>query len=270
MENPRVIYTQNHYHLGDCVYSIIYLKNIYNYIETHNITIYFYCLNEYLDQVQDFNNSKNVIIQSTDNIPKNVHIYDLWIGSHTYEYNWWNSFNSSEYKSYDTFFCKYYNQISQILGIPVIIEKFIYYDNDLIDRCKSINSLHNNYYANIDFLINNGYPRSGQLDYDVNQWNEFIIELSKKTNVVTTQKVPGIKCTRDFDLKVKDIAAISLEAKNIIAIESGVISGFYNVYVTEDPTKTVYTLSKCNEHNCSFQNFIFKNGLNELYFLLDK
>jgi hypothetical protein len=269
MANNRTIYTKNVCHLGDCIYSLIYLKNICSYIEEHNIIIYFYCLDEHLEQVKDFNNSENIIVKPICNIPNGVKIYDLWIGSEDYHYNWFKVFKNNDYKAYDIFFCNFYNQISEIMKIPVKIDKFIYYDNDLIDRCKLINLLCNNYYSRIDFLINNGCPRSGQLDYDANEWNNFIIKLSKKYNIVTTQKVADIKCTRDFNLKVKDIAAISLEAKNIIAIESGVVSGFYNVYVTEDATKTVYTLSNENALKCSFKNFTFKNSLRELDFLLD-
>ena len=269
MATNRTIYTKNEFHLGDCVYSLIYLKNICSYIEENNIIIYFYCLDEYLEQVKDFNNSKNIIVEPTSNIPNGVKIHNLWIGSEDYDYNWFKIYDNNDHKAYDVFFCNFYNKISQILEIPVKIDKFIYYDNDLIDRCKRINFIYNNYYSRIDFLINNGRPMSGQFYYDDNEWNNFIIKLSKKHNVVTTQKVADIKCTRDFNLKVKDIAAISLEAKNIIAIESGVVSGFYNVYVTEDATKTVYTLSNDNAHKCSFKNFTLKNSLRELDFLLD-
>jgi hypothetical protein len=154
------------------------------------------------------------------------------------------------------------------INIPVVIKKFTYSDADLVYRCKLINERTDNKYMDIDFLINNGAPRSGQLNYNVSEWDSFIIELSKKYNVVTTQKVHNIKCTRDDNLPVKDIAAIALNAKNIIAIESGVISGLYNTYITDDSSKTVYNISNEYKHRCSFRNFNFKFSLSELIFLL--
>jgi hypothetical protein len=141
-------------------------------------------------------------------------------------------------------------------------------DTELFSRCDNINKCTNNKYLNIDFLINNAYPMSGQINYDINEWNNFILQLSKKYNVVTTQKVHDIKCTRDDNLTVKDIASISLNITNFIFIESGVISGLYNKYITENSKVTVYNLSKYEYHKCSFHNFIWKSSINELRFLL--
>jgi len=264
----RIIYTKNEFHLGDCIHSLIMFKNIQKYIETNNTLLYFYCQNEHLWQVRDFNNSPNIIVESLNNIPPGVEVNNLWIGCTEHECNWFNEYSRNDYVSYDTFFCKFYNNILKKLDIPIVINDFTYSDPDLVDRCKQINELTHNKYTNIDFLINNGEPCSGQLHYDINEWNYFITELSKKYNVVTTQKVNNVKCTRDDNLPVKDIAAIALNAKNIIAIESGVITGFYNTYITEDSSKTVYQLSKYYTHRCSFRNFNYKSSLSELYFLL--
>ena len=264
------IHTFNKWHLGDCIYSIIMLKNIYKYIESNNITVYFYCNDEYLEQVKDFNNSENVIVKSLkdDNLQnENIYFINLWIGDELHPYNYWN-YLSKNNMGYDRFFCDFYNYILTDLNIPVKIEKFIYYDFDLFKRCEYINEHSNNYYTNIDFLINNGQPLSSQFKYNLNEWNAFISKLSEKYNVVTTQKVNDIKCTRDYNLKIKDIASISLNANNIIAIESGVISGFYNVFIADNPNKTVYTLSDDNKLACSFNNFIHKNKLSDLYFLI--
>lgn len=265
----RTIYTKNAWHLGDCIYSSIMLKKIQNYIEENDIVVYFYCEDEYIWQVRDFNNSANIIVESIRELPPGVDVHDLWMGCTDYEYNWFSAITKEDFISYNSYFCDLYNEILRKLEIPVVINSFTYSDTDLVDRCKRINEQTNGKYLDIDFLINNGAPRSGQLNYDINEWDNFITKLGEKYNVVTTQKVNNIKCTRDDNLPVKDIAAISLNAKNIIAIESGVTSGLYNTYVTEDPSKTVYTLSKEYVHGCSFPNFNFKVSLRELEFLLE-
>jgi hypothetical protein len=263
----QIIYTKNALHLGDCIYSLIFFYNIHDYLKNNNIQIYFYCNNENYYQINDFNNLDNVKIFSIDNLPNNIKIYDLWIGSSDYNYNWYNAI-TQPIIAYDVFFCKYYNNILKYMNIPVIIEKFIYKDNDLIKRYANINLRTNNYYNKIDFLINNAKPNSGQFDYNLSEFNNFIIQLSKKYNIVTTQKVNNIKCTRDYNLTAKGIAAISLNIKNFIVIESGIIAGLYNEYLADNPDVIIYNLSKYDYHFCSFKNFHHKKNLNELSFLI--
>lgn len=267
-KTERIIYTKNTFHLGDCIYSLIFFYNIEEYIKQNNIIIHFFCAHENYEQILDFNNCSNVVIFPLSSCPINEHIYDLWIGSSNYKYNWSYSIQNQNIK-YDCFFCNYYNSILDLWNIPIKIEKFIYKDLNLTERCENINKRTNNKYTNIDFLINNGVPRSGQLDYNLEEWNNFLIKLSKIYKIVTTQKIEGIICTRDDNLTAKDIASISLNSKNIIAIESGVIAGFYNSYITDNPDVTVYNLSRYHYHECSFSNFNFTYKISDLNWLLE-
>jgi hypothetical protein len=263
----QIIHTKNTFHLGDSIYSLIFLYNIHEYLQENNIYIHFYCENEHYSQIYDFNSLNNIKVFSIDSVPNDKKIYDLWIGSNEYNYNWYNAI-VEPIISYDTFFCKYYNNILKTMNIPVIIEKYIYNDNELFKRCADINLRSDNYYNNIDFLINNAEPRSGQFDYNIFEFDNYIIELSKKYTIVTTQKVENIKCTRDYNLSAKDIASISLNIKNFIVIESGIIAGLYNEYLVDNADVTIYNLSKFDYHFCSFKNFNHKKNLNELRFLI--
>ena len=270
MESVEIknIYTKNTFHLGDCIYCLIFFYNIQEYIKQNNIIIHFFCADENYEQILDFNNSSNVVIYPLSSCTINENIYDLWIGSPDYPYNWFNQIKNPNIP-YDCFFCKFYNNILNLWNFPINIEKFIYEDINLFERCENINKRTNNKYTNIDFLVNNGIPRSGQYNYNFDEWNNFLIKLSKIYKIVTTQKIEGIICTRDDNLTAKDIASISLNAKKIIAIESGVIAGLYNKYITDNPEVTVYNLSSHNYHSCSFTNFHFTNNLNNLNFLLE-
>jgi|LakMenEpi03Aug12_release.lakeMendotaPanAssembly.Ray.scaffolds.fasta_scaffold11351_12 hypothetical protein len=262
----RTIHTKNIGHLGDCIYSMIMFNQIKDYIETTNILFYFYCHDEYIHEVIDFNNSDNIIILPLSSMKMNENVYELWIGSSDYKYNWYSS--SNQLLHYDIFFTVYYNMFLNVINIPIKIEKFTYKGDDLITRCNLINTRTNNAFANIDLLINNGIPQSRQFEYNLDQWNTFVIELSKKYNIITTKKVSNIKCTRDYNLTVKDIAAISININKFIAIESGVITGLYNKFVVDNPDKIVFTLSNDIRYACSFKNFIWKSNLSELRFLL--
>jgi hypothetical protein len=218
--------------------------------------------------VKDFNESNNVTIfplSELSNVETNV--YDLWMGTPDCKYNWWNAIKEPIIP-YDHFFMNFYNNFLETIEIPIKLEKFFYKCDYLIDRCNEINNITNNKYIGIDFLINNSEPKSFQLDYNLEEWNNFIINLSKKYKVVTTQKVDNIPCTRDDNLTVKDVAAISLNIKNFILIESGVTVGLYNNYMTETQEITVYHLSKYYYHKTSFHNWKMYDHINKLTFLL--
>ena len=272
----KIIYTKNGTHLGDCLYSMIFFKIIQDYIEQEEILFYFYCLKENLDQIRDFNTSSNVIVEPINNINNDVFVHDLWIGSSQHEFNYYifldsvpdlNTNSNSLY--YDVFFCKYYNYLLEKLGFQIKIDKFIYNDPELLKRCNDISTKYLEL-KNIDFLINNSEPRSGQIDYDISEWNSFIIQLSKKYNIITTQKVSDIKCTRDYNLKAMDIAAISINIKNFICIESGIFACLYNTFIVDRKDIVVYNLSKYNYHKCSFSNFIWKSNIKDMFFLISE
>ncbi len=264
----REIYVKNKYHLGDCIFILICFKQIEDYIKENNIFIYFYCYEDHVSQVKDFNDSNNVIIFPLSELSQvQNHVHDLWIGSPDNQYNWFRAMAESIIP-YDHFFMNFYNTFLDAIEIPVKIEKFVYKCDYLIDRCNEINNMTNNKYIGIDFLINNGEPNSFQLDYNLEEWNNFVINLSKKYKVVTTQKVDNIPCTRDDSLTVKDIAAISLNIKNFILIESGVTTGLYNEYMRENQDVTVYHLSNNIHHKTSFNNWKTYNHIRDILFLL--
>lgn len=104
----------------------------------NNTLIYFYCDIAYYPQINDFNSLSNVKIFSSDNIhcifrQNNEKVYDLYIGSSDYNYNWYNAIVEPTI-AYDAFFCKYHNNILRDMNIPVIIQKFVYKDDDLLTR----------------------------------------------------------------------------------------------------------------------------------------
>ena len=263
----REIYAKNKYHLGDSILILICFKQIEEYIKENNIFIYFYCIEEHFPQVEDFNESNNVTIFPLSELSTvENYVHDLWIGTPDSEHNWGRGMKNI---TYDHFLMNFYNNFLRVVEIPIKLEKFTYNCDYLIDRCNEINNMTNNKYIGIDFLINNSEPKSFQLDYNFEEWNNFVINLSKKYKVVTTQKVDNIPCTRDDNLTVKDIAAISLNIKNFILIESGVTTGLYNNYMTETPDISVYHLSNNNRHKTSFNNWNgMYNHVSSIMFLL--
>ena len=268
------IYTKNIHHLGDNIFCCILFCKIKEYIEQNNILIIHYCLTEHINQITEFINSKNIKIVSIEELSQlsnNIKVYDLWMGSSDYEYNYYYEYINSPDNinlEYDMFLCKFYNNILNILNIPIEINKFTFDGKDLPDIAQNINNKTNNKYNNIDVLFINGTPLSGQFTYNLEEWNNVIKLFSEKYNVVTTQKVDGVKCTREDNLSAKDISAISTNVKKIIAIDSGVSIGLYND-ITLNNVEMIYYLCSTGVCMCSFPKFIHATNLNEILFLLN-
>jgi len=263
-----ILFTKNEFHLGDNIFCCLFFSKIKKYIETNNIFINHYCLREHVNQTKEFIYSKNIKIFDLNEIPKDENIIDLWIGSSLYELNY---FNSNKNTNYDVFLCDFYNNIlKNNLKFPIVIEKFIFDNDDLdfLDVAIKINEKTNNKYTNIDLLIVNSTPLSGQMHYDKSEWDKIITLFHNKyDNVITTQKVEDVKCTTDDNLTAKDIAAISTNAKKIIAIDTGPAIGLYNKYTIQNAT----TYMLCGEHaKCNTSFFIRKHNIQDMMFLLEE
>jgi len=260
-----IYYTKNAWHLGDNIFCCIFFSKIKKYIEDNNIFIQHYCEFDNVEQTKDFINTNNISIFDITELPQDKPVIDLWIGSTEYEYNYYNNF-----ANYDEFLKNFYNNILVSLKFPIVIHDFVFDDEegDFLLREKEINNRTNDYYKNIDILIINGKPKSNQLEYDQTVWDTIIKKFATHMNVVTSQKVDGIKCTRDYNLTAKDIACISINVKTIIAIDSGPATGLYNKYVINN-AKVVYYLCSQDKCHTSFPNFVKKKNITDIEDLLE-
>lgn len=263
----REINLHNQCNLGDHVFNFILFYNIKDYIEKNNILINFYCKEKYYSQVLEFNFSDNInIINSNDR-----NGIDTWIGNRFFKINYYTQVQDENLKKnnktlYDVFYLLFFNEVLNKLNIPIIIDKFEYEDPNLLIRNENINEKFSNKYLDIDILILNSTAMSGQYKKDDNEWNNLIYKLNNKYKIFTTEKVEGINCTIDDNLTIKDIAAISINTKKIIAVNSGVVPGLFNKY-TLNNVEVIYIFD--NLH--CYQNEKFKDvcNINELNFLFE-
>ena len=227
-------YFHNLYHLGDNVFNMIFFKIIKSYIEENNIIIHYCCQSEYIKQTAEFNDSPNVL-------------------SWTKIYNK-NCQTGLKRSYYDRFFASFFNKVLEVMKIKLMIKTFYYKDRSLKTRYIKVNQQFNNKYQNIDLLILNSQPLSGQFNYNKSEWDAHIKYLNTKYKVMTTTKVEGIPCTMDDNLSINDIAAISIRVKIIIAVNSGVVPGLLNKY-TLNNVKHVYIF----DDRCKFSYKQFEN-----------
>ena len=148
-----------------------------------------------------------------------------------------------------------------MMKIPRHINLFYYKDRNLVDRYLFLSKQHNKKYSNIDLLILNSEPKSGQYQYIKSDWDNYIKKVNKHFKVVCTTKVDGINCTTDDNLSVKDIAAISMKAKVIIAVNSGVVPGLLNKYTLNNVRHAYIFDNRCK---FSYKKFENRNQISEI------
>jgi hypothetical protein len=226
----RIINLYNSFHLGDNIFTLIYLCNLKDTIINNNITINFYILKENIDSVKDFICFDNIHLHDINTKPSDA--IDTWIGSQEYEHNYYKYVYPPNKEPLDIFLPLFFTEVGKKINLPGITE-FKYTDEDLLNRYNSFNDN----YKDIDFLIINGNTVSGQFMMDKLQWDNFIQNLSAKYKIVTTEKLNNIISTRDYNLSLKDIAAISTHAKYIIAVNTGPIVGCFNSYTLNNVKK---------------------------------
>jgi hypothetical protein len=254
-----IIHFHGNHHLGDTLISFIVLYNLKDFFEKNNKTVYFYMKNEHIDQMNDFIPIKGMQIFDISNKPCNS--IELWdCNDYIFEPNGRKNKYSKMYSglSQNRYYLNYFNIKLKELNIPISINRFCYEDEDLIYR---YDNLHDKY-KNIDILIINSEPLSGQYIYNIDNWNRGIKILNEKYKIVTTKKVnENILCTRDDNLKIKDIAAISTKVKVVIAINTGPLIGLFNKF-TLMHVKKFYIFD--NRVYLDYPNFEIKKKLRDI------
>lgn len=215
----RVIHLYNRYHLGDQIFNYILFYMISNYLISNDIFISYFAPIEHHDQLKEFNPSKNFTL--------NNHYEEK--GFHL----WMCEFNYDISQPYNLFYIRIFNTFLKMHGIPLKVYSVKYEDDDLLTRYDRLSEK----YKNIDILIVNSEPCSGQYIYNENYWNTYIGILNKRYKIVITKKIEGINCTRDDNLTVKDIGALSTKVKVIIAINTGVVPALLNTYTLSNVKK---------------------------------
>jgi hypothetical protein len=204
----KVIETQCSHHLGDNIINFIFFYKIKKYIERNRIIIHYYCLQQYHKNLLEFKCSDNIKLLNYEN---KGHV--LWQG------------NVPNYYFIEDTLCVMFNLFLNKYKFPLSVNAFEYEDMDLFRRFSKLEEK----YKQVNVLVINSAPLSGQYHYDKNSWDEFIVKLSKKYTVATSAKVNDILSLNEFS--VKNIAALALNVKIIIAINTGPSVPLYNKHI---------------------------------------
>jgi len=234
----------NRYHLGDSVYSMIYLNNIENdnYI-SYNMKI------NYLSEINNIN-YKNIKLTTN-----NFSGVDLWIQSNMF----WSKYtknNKHKYRYYDEFYMEFYNDLSKRYNIKSTFNSLndtLFYHPDLEKRR----------YENYDILIMNSVGMSGQYNYNHNDFIKFINKIKDNFKIITTEKIIGVDCTRDSNMSLLDLSNLSLGCNNIIGVHSSPYSTILNKKSIEN-VKQWIVLNTSNINYKIKNDFLSFNNINDV------
>jgi hypothetical protein len=188
----------------------------------------------------------------------------VWIGDQLFDTCWFRKCDTFQRKQ-NIYYVAFFNEVLQKLRIPFTFTTLEYTDPELLRRYDDVNKKHQNKYDELDILIINSTALSGQYCRNDAEWNPLILKLNETYRIATTEKVPGVKCTWDDRLTIKDIAAISTKTKKIIAVNSGVVPGLFNTH-TLNNVEVIYTFSynDCYEH----PKIISGTNINDMWHLV--
>jgi len=264
----RVYCLHDSHGLGDSVFNLIFFNLIEEQIIADNILFCYFAKNEYMQQLTQFIKPallNNVKLFSLDKKPQQS--IELWINNPYFDYTFDVAMNSqNKVVDYNDFYLNYFKHVLQKLTINANIQSILYYDNDLLVRTNTMPPE----YKSVDILILNSVPYSGQYNYNKDRWNNYIMQLNSEFKIVTTTKVNDVLCTFDKKLTIKDIAALSTNAKVIIAINSGVFPGLLNVHTMESVKQFYIFDNRCYysfpriQHKCC----ITEISMNELNYYI--
>ena len=236
----KVFHFYNRFHLGDNILNLKFFFNISDIMKLNGITIYYYYDDSYKNnkrgELERFVNKDTLNLCSIKDKPADA--IELWMG---------NPIDGYDYLVLDTFFDAFYKKILKTIGLE---GKNI--STSLYQPEPYLQDIYNNLddkYKNLDILVINAEPQSGQFQYDKESFNNMCISLHKKYNIATTSPVnDDIKCTMKDNLMLKDIGAISTHVKYILGVHSGPVTACFNSDTNNNVKKWILFVSNNTRH----------------------
>lgn len=226
-------------HYGDLFFNVFYFNFIKDYCKKNKIYIV-YSLNKcHHLLIKSACTNENLILKSIS-----MDGINLINTNNLFKNNYEDKIKGLKYL--DILLRDFYNEVSKYYSIDYEIKIFLNNDDTLEIQYKNLIKKYGDKYDNIDILFINSIPNSGQYNYNVQEWNDFISFMKKiGLKVVTTYKVKDITCTLDDKLSLNDIGVISIKSKIIIAINTGPLIPCLNTKTMEN-IKNLYLFDRNN------------------------
>ncbi len=258
LNKDKIVVISQKYHYGDNIFNLQFFNHIKEYLINNNIIIHYYINYNYNKNINELNayiddDNKNIILKDIADISGNsIHL-------------WMNEFKKFDYNNmyFDKHMLELYHTFCKLVSFNIILSSYYFEDRTLIERYNKLD----NKYKDIDILILNSQPQSNQYSYNKQEWDKMIEYLfnSNKYKIVTSDKVnDNIICTRDDNLLIKDIGAISTHTKYIIGVHSGPMTACYNKLTKDNVIKWIIFRDDLNVRHYYIDNII-TNDISIIY-----
>jgi len=215
------------FHYGDNIANLKFFYDISEKLKENNIMVYYYYDNQYIKnriELERYVDKETLTLGLLSEKPTDS--VELWMGM---------DIDGINHVDFDVYFRKFYTRILSTMhlensGIDVSLYQKEEYLLDIYEKL-------DDKYKNIDILVINAEPQSGQFAYNKDAIDAMCRKLASKYTITTTTCVDdSIPCTMRDKLTLQDIGAISTHAKYIVAVFSGPLTACFNQY-TKDYVK---------------------------------
>jgi hypothetical protein len=222
-QEKKEFHFYNTSHYGDSILNLKFFYNISEKMKENNIMIHYY-YGEWIKNVSElerYTDSASMTLHPYSEHPESA--IELWMKNPV------NGISGGDFANY---YNAFYANILKIIGLEDKgIDTSLYQKEDYL---LTIYEGLDDKYKDIDILIINAEPKSGQFEYNKNDFDTIIKKLSEKYRVVTTSPSSSeIPCTMNDKLALQDIGAISTHAKYIFAIHSGPLIPCFNLHTKQ-------------------------------------
>ena len=229
--NKNIFNFHCRFHYGDNIINLKFFYNISRILKENNIMINYYYDNNQIKNVNELEryvDKDTLTLRFISEVPSDS--VDLWMGT---------DINGINHGDFDVYFKEFYMRILKTLHLE---DKGI--DVSLYQNEEYLLNIYNNLdnkYKNLDILVLNSQPQSGQFVYNKDTMDAMCKTLSTKYKIATSTCVDdSISCTMRDNLTIQDIGAISTHAKYIVAVYSGPLIACFNKSTKEHVKKWVF------------------------------
>ena len=246
----------NNFHYGDNIFNLKLLYNISDILKDKNIKIHYYYDSHYikkLDELERYVDKDVISLHPSSQKPESA--IELWMGK--------DLDGVSHMGNFELYYNKFYKQILKYLELNdrQIDTSLFQKENYLLDIYNKLDPK----FKDVDILIINGMPQSGQINIDKPKIDALITDLASKYKVITTDEVnSNITSTRRDGLKIQDIGAISTHAKYIIGIFTGPFTALFNTHTRASVKKWYIINTRPLKFDINYEQIHSMNELNKI------
>jgi hypothetical protein len=223
-DQPKIFHFYNKFHYGDNIVNLKFFFVNAKILKERNIQIHYYYDNVYIKDIKELERYVDpVVVYLHPLSEKPESAIELWMGT---------PINNITYGNTDKYFNEFYKQILKYIGLDNLqIDTSLYQKEDyLLDIYKKLDPK----FQDIDVLLLNNEPSSGQFEFDKTKFDELANRLlSKKLKIVVLKPVGDIPSTNTAGLLLQDIGAISTHARYIVGTDTGALIPCFNIHTKQ-------------------------------------